>query len=226
MTGVDVELPLAGPGSRSYAFIIDWHIRILLAMGWVLAALLGSWAIGGQPATGVIAGLPAAAIYLLYHPVVELAMGGQSPGKRIARVRVVGRDGQPPTVIAILIRNAFRLVDSLPAFYTVGLVSTMVTRDSVRVGDLAAGTVLVNLPDDTRRAAVRQQRLAHQTRLSVADAELVNDLLDRWKQLTPAVRQQLAHTLLGRFGQQPGAASDMDDENLRSALQSLVETPG
>ena len=136
--------PIAGPGSRSYAFLIDWHIRLLAALAWVLAALLvrrpdwnlrsaGLWIVFG----------PALAIYLLYHPVVELAMHGQTPGKRYAGVRVVGPDGRDPGIRAILIRNALRLLDCLPFGYAVGLVVSVVTTDHRRLGDLVAGTRLV-----------------------------------------------------------------------------------
>ena len=135
---------VAGPGSRSYAFLIDWHIRLLAALAWILAALLvrrPDWN-PRSAAFWIVVG-PALAIYLLYHPVIELAMRGQTPGKRYAGVQVVGRDGRPPGIRAILIRNALRLVDSLPFGYAVGLVTSVITTDRVRLGDLLAGTRLV-----------------------------------------------------------------------------------
>src|SRR5579862_5058585 len=94
MTGVDVILPIAGPGSRSYAFIIDWHIRFLVALCWVVAGLLlvsGSLRLpaGGGFGTTVAVFVVPVLIYFFYHPVLELLMHGQSPGKRMARVRVV-----------------------------------------------------------------------------------------------------------------------------------------
>ena len=88
--------------------------------------------------------LPSLAIYFLYHPILEVALQGQTPGKRIAGVRVVAlAHGGAPGIGAILIRNVFRLVDSLPFLYAIGLVTTIVTRHAVRIGDIAAGTVLV-----------------------------------------------------------------------------------
>ncbi|HUY83719.1 MAG TPA: RDD family protein, partial [Steroidobacteraceae bacterium] len=87
-------MALAGPGSRSYAFLIDWHIRVLAALLWIFVAILArppSWSLS-SPAIR-IAILPALAIYFLYHPVVELLMRGQTPGKRRAGVRVVARGG-------------------------------------------------------------------------------------------------------------------------------------
>jgi uncharacterized RDD family membrane protein YckC len=174
---------------------------------------------------GIVAFVPAGLIYVLYHPIVELAMSGQTPGKRIAGVRVVARNGQPPTSIAILIRNVFRLIDSFPAFYTVGLLSTMLTRDSVRVGDLAAGTVLIYLPKQTRESAEQQRRMAQQTRLPLDLAEVASDILTRWPQLAPAVRHELAIRLLRRAGAGIADPPGENDASLRSALKSLLE-PG
>jgi uncharacterized membrane protein SpoIIM required for sporulation len=62
-------------------------------------------------------------------------------------VRLVSRDGRRPDLGALLIRNAFRLIDSLPLFYGVGLVTALGTREQVRLGDMAAGTLLVYEPD-------------------------------------------------------------------------------
>jgi uncharacterized RDD family membrane protein YckC len=224
VTGDDVELPVAGPGGRSYAFIIDWHIRLLLALFWLLIATLVTgvrYNTGLNAMSFVVFGIPAL-IYLLYHPAVELAMGGQTPGKRMAGVRIVARNGQPPSVGAILIRNVFRLIDSLPAFYTVGLLSTIVTRDSVRIGDLAAGTVLVYVPGSSPKSSRPQLVRARQTRLAPEELELVSDVLDRWSQLEPATRRQLAIRLLIRAGLPGTDADDLDDARLATALRDLL----
>jgi uncharacterized RDD family membrane protein YckC len=223
ITGVDVELPLAGPGGRSYAFIIDWHIRLLIALFWLLIAMIiaNVAAITSDLVKFMIFG-PPTVIYLFYHPVLELAMSGQTPGKRMAGVRVVTRNGQPPSIGAILIRNVFRLVDSLPAFYTIGLLSTLVTRDSVRIGDLAAGTVLVYLPVSSRKASQRQAVLATQTRLAPDEAELVSDVIERWPQLAPATRRQLAVKLLVRAGLPATDMDSFDDARLAAALRDLL----
>jgi uncharacterized membrane protein SpoIIM required for sporulation len=70
-------------------------------------------------------------------------MVGQTPGKRLACVRIVALDGATPTVGALLVRNLFRVIDSLPVMYGVGLLTSMVRDDHVRIGDLAAGTLLI-----------------------------------------------------------------------------------
>ena len=151
VTGVEVALPIAGPGARSYAFVIDWHIRAILAVTWYVFGMMlynRDWANITPPLEmdgiwfGLIA-LPAAAIYFLYHPVLEIAMRGRTPGKRMAGVRLVTRAGGTPELGAYVIRNVFRLVDTFPVCYGLGLVMTMITRNHVRLGDIAAGTLLV-----------------------------------------------------------------------------------
>ncbi len=108
-TGVDVTLPIAGPGTRSYAFLIDFHIRVVLAFAWLL---LASWATvghllpdpkaegaasGGAAAAWLLAAvLPSVLIYALYHPVLEVAMRGRTPGKRMVHVRLVDARGGVP----------------------------------------------------------------------------------------------------------------------------------
>jgi uncharacterized membrane protein SpoIIM required for sporulation len=95
---------------------------------------------------------PAAVIFLLYHAVLEVCMRGRTPGKRIAGLRIVARNGGAPGIAALMTRNAFRIVDSFPLVYGVGLLVAMTTRDHVRIGDIAAGTVLVY---DPRTAPLR-----------------------------------------------------------------------
>ena len=150
-TGVDVEFKIAGPGGRSYAFVVDWHIRLLLALAWFVGAtLLMSGSLNSaalehvsSPSFAFVAVFPTTAIYFLYHPVLEIAMQGRTPGKRTAGIRIVTQSGDVPGVAALLVRNVLRLVDCLPGVYAVGLAATMFTDQSVRFGDMAAGTLLV-----------------------------------------------------------------------------------
>jgi len=227
MTGVDLSLPIAGPGSRSYAFLIDWHIRLLLALAWLAVAM--PVAAGGLrlprhvgPLIGWLIVGPPMAIYFLYHPVVELLMRGQTPGKRIAGVRVVNREGGPPGAGAILIRNAFRLIDSLPLFYVVGLLCTFITAQRVRIGDMAAGTLLVV---DEAAARDSNEWLAagsNAAGLDPAALDLVVQLLARWKQLDAARRGEIARALLQRIDPHPPRPpAEMSDAQLRERLQAL-----
>jgi uncharacterized RDD family membrane protein YckC len=226
VTGIDVELRVAGPGGRSYAFVIDWHIRVLAAAAWVFASAIGYFGIVGvvppleiaQADFAFVVVLPAVLLYVLYHPVLEVAMRGRTPGKRIAGVRIVRRDGGVPGIGPLLVRNLFRLIDSLPFFYCVGLLATLLTRHSVRVGDLAAGTLLVY---DAPEAETSFDRLsgAGIERVGLAQAELIRDLLARWPELKPPVRVTLARRLLEGVGV---ARDDADETALRGELEALL----
>ncbi|HUX74697.1 MAG TPA: RDD family protein [Steroidobacteraceae bacterium] len=207
--------PIAGAGSRSYAFIVDWHIRLLIASAWILA---GAWALHGdlglRSRAALFIWIPAASIYFLYHPLIELVLRGQSPGKRIAGVRIVARDGRIPSHGAILIRNVFRLVDSLPLFYLVGLASCIVTENHLRIGDIAAGTRLVQAPRDAPRrrlGGARQEAL-----------ELADQLLRRWPSLEPERRADIARALLVRLepGVDPRRWAASGELELHGRLQS------
>lgn len=209
ITGVDVELRIAGAGSRSYAFIIDWHVRLLLAFAWWIA---GSYAAAAGNIFDVFRGeagfgesyrwvvvMPALAIYFLYHPVLELAMRGKTPGKRMAGVRIVTRTGDIPGPGALLLRNVFRIVDSLPVMYLVGLVAVMFTEANVRVGDMAAGTLLVmdNTTNEKTFGRVSSAMAGH--RLDPQSFDLVQELLDRWQVLDDATRATIARSLLAKL---------------------------
>jgi len=225
VTGVDVELKIAGPGGRSYAFVIDWHIRFLAAAAWFI---VGTIAYAGGlrvlPADEVEAAYtfvvvaPSIVIYFLYHPVLEVLLRGQTPGKRMAGVRLVAlADGGAPGIGALLVRNVFRIVDSLPSFYAVGLVTTMLTKNAVRIGDIAAGTVLVY---DEPPSSQLLDRLSGGAvaRLGLEQAQLVRELLDRWPQLGEDARGKLAADLLTRAGVAPPEG----DAAVRTRLEQLL----
>ncbi len=226
---VEVELPIAGIGSRSYAFLIDWHIRFLLSLAWLvlIAVLLGLMSpledffspLLRAGKSALYAGLlPAAAIYFLYHPLLEIVMQGRTPGKRMAGIRIVTERALTPDPGALLIRNVFRLVDSLPAFYVLGLAVAMFTARQVRIGDLAAGTLLVY---DTGKRSLDLDGVIGSTssRLSQNDRELLDDLLERWRGLDAPLRRGLGEKFLAHIGE-PVAHGGTEAE-LRKQLRKL-----
>lgn len=221
VTGVDVALPVAGPGARSFAFLIDWHIRTILTLAWYVVTAVqhnGGWSIAAplSPDSSwfVYVLAPAAAIYFLYQPAWEVITRGQTPGKRMAGVQIVTRAGGTPSVGALLARNVFRLVDSFPAAYAVGLVATMVTRNHVRIGDLAAGTLLVYSRQDTALMSYSGETGAAKP-LDATTTEVVSELLQRWDTLDADARGRIAKTILA------DTAAD-DDTTLRRQLQNLA----
>lgn len=228
-TGVDLKMNIAGAGARSYAFVIDWHIRLLLAFAWfVIAHFIFA---GGltMPDRGetifdryvFLVIVPAVGLYFLYHPVLEILMRGRTPGKRMAGVRIVNLDAEVPGILSHIIRNVLRLLDSLPAGYVIGLVTTLFTTHSVRIGDLAAGTVLV-YESDARGGNLQAPPISPAAIQlhGLAMAEVIQDLLDRWDSLDPLKRAELANKLLAKVApsQQPAANAVQLREQLRQAL--------
>ena len=197
LDAVDVHLARAGIGSRSYAFIIDWHIRFIAAFVWFVGgiAMVGADFREGFQVLAVT--LPAAAIYFLYHPVLEIAMQGQTPGKRWINLRIVTADGSTPGTGALLMRNVFRILDSMPVAYALGLLVMFCTKDQVRIGDLAAGTLVVyELPAPKEGLA---DAIVHDdTRARIVP--LLEEWLERWGDIEPLRRDEIARNLLRKAG--------------------------
>lgn len=232
---LDFQVEIAGMGARAHAFIIDWHIRLLLALTWLFAVGLGLHSLeemrvlirySSGSAAALILLVPPGLIYFLYHPVLEVLMAGRTPGKRMAGVRLVNLQGHTPGIAAILLRNVFRLIDSLPGFYFLGLVSVALTRNRVRIGDLAAGLVLVYDDSTVKPKALQQMTdLALNSQLSVEDQSLLLDLLSRWKELSSEARIRFAQQFLARIGK-PVANLNLikrPERALKIALESLLK---
>lgn len=137
--GVALHLPVAGPVPRALAWLIDLVVRIavLLALSMVLG-MLG----------GLGEGLYLVGLFLVYwgYPIVlEAAWNGQTPGKRALGLRVLSADGAPVGWLPAVVRNLMRTVDMLPFGYAAGLLACLCDRDSRRLGDLVAGTVVVHV---------------------------------------------------------------------------------
>ncbi len=215
ITGVDVELKIAGPGGRSFAFVVDWHIRLLLSLAWYVLgalALVGTLSAEAVPDAGssfvYVVVIPATALFFLYHPVLEIVMQGRTPGKRMAGIRIVNQEGEVPSVGAILIRNVLRLVDSLPGVYAIGLAATVLTDQSVRIGDMAAGTLLVY--EDETTADIESLVSPSLATMGLENLQLVNDVIARWDDLDPETRLSLGQRLLARLGhEQPDGEADV-----------------
>ena len=231
--GLDYRLEIAGIGARSYAFVVDWHIRILLVMTWILSLGVSFYSFQEfrtlfqtkpLPLPWLLILISGVLIFFLYHVVLEIALAGRTPGKRMAGVRLVTSDGRSPGIGAILLRNVFRLIDCLPGFYLVGLLSVALTRHRVRIGDLASGLVLVYDKSVTRENLQRLTGLAMHSRLKPEDQALLLDLLDRWRELSTETRIRLAEQFFKRIGSPnaPLAAGKARDQALREALQEFI----
>lgn len=136
--GIDLDLRLAGIGSRAAAASIDLLLQLLLVV--VLAGIAAGF--GAIGAAGfAIAGFAA----LVGYPVVaEAVFDGRTIGKQLVGIRSVMDDGSPVTFVAAAIRGIVRLVDLLPGVGLVGAISILATPKSQRLGDLVGGTLVVH----------------------------------------------------------------------------------
>lgn len=147
----EVHLELAGIGSRFAAGAIDSLLQAVLVLAIGLAVGHTRWALTGD-ASKVnmyigIAVFSTMLIIIAYYMAFELAWGGQSPGKRMAGLVVVRDDGSPIGFQESAVRNILRIADMLPSLYTAGLVSIFATKSCKRLGDLAAGTIVIKVRD-------------------------------------------------------------------------------
>jgi len=138
--GILLELRPAGLSARFYAFLLDGVIRL----GIVYAAAIGMAFMGG---IGVALWLILIFVLEWLYPVVfEQMAGSATPGKRVYALRVVMDNGLPVTLAASLTRNLLRAADFLPFGYGFAIVSLLMRRDAKRLGDIAAGTMVVHEP--------------------------------------------------------------------------------
>jgi uncharacterized RDD family membrane protein YckC len=135
--GIDLDLVLAGIGSRGAALAVDLGVQFVAAI-LVFAASAPFGRLG--PA---VLSVGAFALWFGYPILTEAFNDGQTLGKQAFGIAVVREDGTPVGFVAAAIRAVVRLIDLLPGVFTVGLVSMVVTRRCQRLGDLAAGTLVV-----------------------------------------------------------------------------------
>lgn len=138
---VTIEYELAGVASRCGAAMIDLLIQaaaILFAIGaYLTLQRYLHFSILGWMTSAVIILL--FAVWWGYYIYFETKWNGQTPGKRAFRIRVITTDGAPISLTGAAIRGLIRIVD----LYLVGAISILVTSKSQRLGDLAAGTIVI-----------------------------------------------------------------------------------
>jgi uncharacterized RDD family membrane protein YckC len=222
--GVDLEIPLAGLGSRFIGLLIDTIIQVTV----IAAAVAGALVIGSTLAAVV---LSASAVLLTigYDVIFEVSAGGRTPGKRVAGVRVVMDGGQPVGLRASLIRNVIRLFEGFATFYILAMVSILVTRSNQRLGDLAAGTLVIRersaapplyVPPPAATASTLDA-----TGVTGEELAIVRSFLARRESLAPHARRALAADLADRLrprvaGVRQGLADEPFLEQVAAAKSS------
>lgn len=233
--GTDFNLPIAGLGVRSYAFLIDWHIRFIIAIAWLFSWILffdigkslwNNFSTIFEESSSLflyVVFLPAAIVYFLYHPILEIIMQGRTPGKRMAKIRIVTENGHTPAMGAHIIRNIFRMIDSLPSLYCFGIVLALFNKRQLRLGDIAANTVLVYENDIEEAAMMDVDHFINEGAFSLEQLQTIRDLIDRWPNLDSSLRIKMARQLLHKVHTQETSIITIPDENLLPELKKLIE---
>ncbi len=207
---VVLSYTIAGVGSRAYAAIIDYTICFLV----LIAAEVGLSQFAGKSGGVAPAMSTSVAISIIvlfqfvllwgYYVLFEALADGRTPGKRLQRLRVVRDGGYSVTFGASAVRNLMRFVDMQPIlFYGVGIVSVLVSKSGKRLGDMAAGTIVVKedlvrqpaTPEPAGGFSAAAQPLRVQAVLSAAEFDLLDRFSQRQRDLGPDRRALLAAQL-------------------------------
>lgn len=195
--GVALHLRAAGPVARVLAYGIDLMLR-----GVVLSILATGLSVAGNFGSGIFL----IVIFLMewFYPVLfEVYRQGETPGKRLFGLRVLNDNGTPVGWGPSLVRNLLRAVDFLPSFYGFGLASLLLSRDFKRVGDLAAGTVVVYQERATPPIAIPDAAAsAPPLGLNLAEQRAVISFAERSQRLTEVRAEELADLLTPLTGVQ------------------------
>jgi uncharacterized RDD family membrane protein YckC len=185
--GIELTLHLAGPVPRAMAWAIDLAIRLAIVMGVGMVALQF-----GQAGVGVML-LAAFFVEWLLPAWFEAVWRGQTPGKRAMGLTVLNDDGTPVRWPAALTRNLLRAVDFLPFFYGIGLLAMLTSRDFKRLGDLAAGTVVVYQAERPAHEGIPESApVAPPVPLDLEEQRAVLELAERSATLTRERLEELA----------------------------------
>ncbi len=150
--GVSFRVPIASPFSRCLALAMDLVVILALTIALILFISILATMTAGIPVIGdALADFATGSsiivqfvIATFYGMVTEWLWRGQTVGKRILKLRVIDERGLPLGLKQIIIRNLFRTLDMLPSmFYLLGGLACGVTKRCQRLGDIAAGTLVV-----------------------------------------------------------------------------------
>jgi uncharacterized RDD family membrane protein YckC len=230
---------VAGLGSRFAAVLVDVLLQVVMLVGALIAAAgavridLALFVPGHVREMGltlwVWAGLVLASFAILwgYFVFFEMMWNGQSPGKRLFGLRVVRAGGYPVDFLASAVRNLVRYVDFLPGAYSAGAITMLLSRQWQRLGDYAAGTLVVR---DRRLAAPEafsvesrprwEEALGRVDEVTAQEYQVVREFLRRRGDLEADSRSDLARRiadpLLERLGVELGAGPEARERFLEA----------
>lgn len=226
---------LAGLGSRFLALVVDQAIQIAVLVAIFAGILLAASRAASHPVKQVISQPAAQSIAIAiivfiafvvlfgYFIVFEALWNGQTPGKKLLGLRVVRDGGYAIDFGTSLIRNLIRVGEQLVFYYLLSAISALVSKENKRLGDIAAGTIVVR---DARLFEPRQisQRndeavYAPTAYLTGEERALVKRFLERRDALRVGRRRELAEQIAARIRDRvPPELARLDDESLLGRL--------
>jgi uncharacterized RDD family membrane protein YckC len=229
---IPLEFPLAGIGSRFLALALDTLFQIaawLVLFG--IAAAMGARG-SKMPTKGAwtlaVVVLGAFLLQSGYFALFEAIWNGQTPGKRLTRLRVIQDSGRPITAYEAVARNLLRIVDSIPALYGVGIISALLSTKSKRLGDYVAGTVVVHEKPAVLETGGRWDLAAASgtssydvSRLTPEEFQLIEAFLLRRNQLALRVRAETVGKIINRLSGRLAFSAD-DARNPEALLENLA----
>jgi uncharacterized RDD family membrane protein YckC len=236
---------VAGIGSRFLATLLDTLLIFLLQVVVILVfiLILSSFDLLGETIAAwvyAVLGIVGFIFFWGYYIFFEMLWNGQTPGKRWVGLRVIRADGTPITLSESFIRNLTRLVDFLPAMYGIGIISMFLDKQSRRLGDLAAGTLVVHDRAPISIQALSVKRTVNFSmqgfktvsldgfpfeRLTNDDLALIEDFLLRREQLThrQTLANQILNTLHTRLGLPLPSINRVEAEDMLLAILQAVQ---
>lgn len=188
--GVDLQFHLAGPVPRALAWVIDSLFRSAL---YIVCAMVLSF-LGGL-GMGIM--LIAFFVIEWFYPVLfEVLRNGQTPGKKSLGLQVIQDNGTPVSWGPSITRNLLRMADFLPLLYGFGLASMLLNKDFKRLGDLAAGTLVIYAPKTTLKANIPEAKPANPPlALNLPEQRAILDFAERSTRLSKDRQRELAEIL-------------------------------
>ena len=212
---VNIEFAVAGIGSRALAYLADISL-LVLGVGMssllliLLAPLLPIW--NRETSKYFVVGLILLQFFLQfgYFALFEAFNNGQTPGKKVCGIRAVMEEGLPITFLASMIRNLLRIVDFLPFGYALGLLWMFFHNQNRRLGDFAAGTLVIRESAVTLDAVQSRLTLISNTETAISplaarvpltldDFNFITDFLSRSETLEAKQSAKLAHEIAKGF---------------------------
>ena len=212
---VELEFTLAGIGNRAYALLIDYLVWGLILIGFLITWLIFSTQLAN--AIGILVGgseqvwlwlwaiqlLISFFIYVGYFVFFEAVWQGQTPGKRYVKIRVIRDDGRPIGLQQSTLRALLRPIDDT---FFLGLFLIVLSRQEKRLGDLVAGTVVIQevqpvasatfpVSEEAKDLAIQLQAEADIFGLLPEDFAVIREYLQRSPAMTSKAKAELSRQL-------------------------------